>query len=388
MHGHGGEKQRVSIRLVCALLAPLVCAAGPSPRIITAVRTPDPPVVDGRLEEAAWHTAPPSADFTQYDPEEGAAPTESTLVRVLYDDRALYVGVLCRDAEPGLITRRLTRRDRSSESDRFTVQIDSYHDYETAFVFSVNAAGVQSDGILSQDGVVYDQAWDGVWQAEPAVTPEGWSAEFAVPFHALRFTPMGEGEQVWGVNFRRFIARKRETVEWVMIPRSEQVSISRWGELRGLAGIEPPLHLDLLPYVSGTIRSGLLRSGSGSRQEAAAGLDVKYGVSQNLTLDAAVNPDFGQVEVDRAVLNLSVFEPLFPEKRPFFTEGSPLFAFGSAMDNTALPLYFSRRVGRRPGGSGLVPLPPGGTLEEDPQSTTILGAAKLTGRVESGLSIG
>jgi len=371
-------------------LCAMPCLGGTSLKIITAVRTEKPPVIDGMVNDSQWQTAPAGLDFTQFDPNEGALPSEVTSVRLLYDDDALYVGVICYDSKPSEIVQQLTRRDRSTESDRFSVQIDSYNDNQTAFVFSTNVSGIQNDGVLSQDGAVYDITWDAVWTVKTRRHMDGWSAEFEIPYHALRFTEQSEGVHIWGINFRRYISRKHETDEWVMIPRGERAFVSKWGHVAGIRNITPPLHLTLAPYVSGkgtytTATGGLPAS---SNHEVTAGIDLKYGLTRNFTVDATVNPDFGQVEVDQAVLNLTVFETLFPEKRPFFTEGSQLFTFGAGVDNTALPLFFSRRIGRPPGGSFSVIPPAGGTVEENPQTTTILGAAKISGRASSGFSLG
>jgi hypothetical protein len=364
--------------------------AGSSPKTITAVRTEVAPVCDGQLDEPQWKTASPVMDFTEFDPNEGALPTELTSVRLLYDDHALYVGVICYDARPEQIVQQLTRRDRTSEADRFTVMIDSYHDRQTALVFSTNVSGVQSDGILSQDGNVYDITWDAVWSVGTRHFLDGWSAEFEIPYNALRFAARDDGTYEWGVNFRRYISRKKETDEWVMVPRKEMLQISRWGIIEGIRNITPPLHLELLPYVSGsgTYKSADLDPAHPSTYDARMGLDLKYGLTRNFTLDAAINPDFGQVEVDQAVLNLTVFEPYFPEKRPFFVEGSQMFAFGTSIDNTSMPLFFSRRIGKRPTGSYSVAKPVGGMVDENPLVTAILGAAKVTGRTNSGLSLG
>ena len=364
--------------------------AGTTVKAITAVRTNEAPVIDGLVNEPVWQKAPAVLDFTQFDPDEGALPTEQTAVKILYDDRALYVGVTCYDARPDLIVHQLTRRDRSTEADRFTVMFDSYHDLQTAFVFSTNASGVQSDGILSQDGAVYDVTLDAVWTVKTETYLDGWSAEFEIPYNALRFSEQAGSEMVWGINFRRYISRKHETDEWVMIPRSEHLQISRWGHLRGLTDISPPLHLNVSPYLSGTstIHSAHSSWLHTSDQKMLAGLDLKYGVTRNYTIDATINPDFGQVEVDQAVLNLTVFETLYPEKRPFFVEGSQLFTFGAGVDNTSLPLFFSRRIGKRPTGAAFVEPPAGGVVEENPPVTTILGAAKVSGRSNAGLSVG
>lgn len=371
------------------LLLPVVFA-GNSQKVIHATRADSSIVLDGLLHDVLWQTPMSIEDFTQFYPEEGNAPTERTSVRILFDDKAIYVGVICYDSDPRGIVSQLTRRDRSSEADRFTVQIDSYHDHQTAFVFSVNVAGVQSDGFLSQDGNAYDLSYDAVWRVRTARHREGWSAEFEIPYNAIRFSPQENNEYQWGINFRRYISRKRETDEWVMVPSSERLLISRWGHLDGIRRIEPPLNLSLIPYVSGT---ATFESAASFRQyksgkSGSAGLDVKYGLSRNFTLDAAFNPDFGQVEVDQSILNLTVFETFYPEKRPFFIEGSQLFEFGNAVDNSPLTLFYSRRIGQRPFLAPFVSSPAGGIVEDNPLTTTILGAAKLTGHTESGFSLG
>jgi len=227
---------------------------------------------------------------------------------------------------------------------------------------------------------------------QTAVTEEGWSAEFRIPFSALRFSKQ-DSEYVWGVNVRRYIARKSETDEWVMVPRSETPpgvlsSVSRMGHLSGMAGISPPLHMEILPYQ--VIRFGDYAQPPPfrSRQELTGrpGLDFKYGITNNVTFDLAVNPDFGQVEVDQAVLNLTVFETIYPEKRPLFLEGASIFAFGNAFDNRDMKLFYSRRIGREP--TYPHPPDPGTVFRENPRTTTILGAAKLTGRTDDGLTFG
>ena len=382
---------RSFLRSLSLLLLPLgFLLAGPTPKTVIAVRTEAAPVCDGQLNEPQWQTAKAAMDFTQFDPAEGALPTELTSVRLLYDDHALYVGVICYDSRPEQIVKQLTRRDRASEADRFTVMIDSYFDRHTALVFSTNVSGVQTDGVLSQEGNVYDVTWDAVWSVATRHFRDGWSAEFEIPYNALRFAERDDSTYEWGINFRRYISRKKETDEWVMVPRKEMLQITRWGTVQGIHHITPPLHLDLLPYVSttGTYRSAGLDQGLPSAYETRIGMDLKYGLTRNFTLDAALYPDFGQVEVDQAVLNLTVFEPFFPEKRPFFVEGSQMFAFGTSIDNTSMPLFFSRRIGKSPSGSYSVSAPEGGVVEDNPLVTDILGAAKVTGRTNSGFSLG
>jgi hypothetical protein len=370
----------------CLLLATPSHAGNNGRKVIDAVRTTRPPDVDGWLNDPCWCVAKPVTDFVQFDPIEGAAPSETTIVSLLYDDDALYVGVMCSDSDPRGIVHRLSRRDRTTEADRFTVMIDSYMDHQTGFVFSTNVSGVQSDGILSQGGTVYDITWDAVWTVRTRHYRGGWSAEFAIPWNALRFA---KDAYHWGINFRRYISRKKETVEWVMVPRSETYAIPLWGIVDGVNGIQPPLHLEIAPYVSvtRTMTTGHTATGAPSGEVFDAGADLKYGVSRNFTLDATINPDFGQVEVDQSVLNLTIFETRFPEKRPFFVEGAQMFTFGGSVDNTPLTLFFTRRLGRQPRFASTMLYAYGNMLQENPQLTTILGAVKVTGRTADGLSV-
>lgn len=382
---------------VLLLVLPGNFFGGTSAKHITAVRVSSAPTIDGRLTENQWTLAEPVSEFQQYDPVEGADPTERTSVRVLYDDNALYVGVMCYDSNPEGIVQQLTRRDRSAQSDRIAVIIDSYHDHTTAFLFSGSVSGVQSDGALSHDGLVYDIQWDAVWEFNAQVVANGWSAEFKIPFSALRFVPLKQGDSgyVWGINFRRYIARKNETDEWVMVSRKEVPpgtlsSVSRMGHLLGIKDIHPPLHLEVLPYESSKLDYISQPDPFPLQKDFKenVGLDLKYGVSNNFTLDVAVNPDFGQVEVDQAILNLTVFETFYPEKRPFFLEGAPIFSFGTMFDNQELRLFYSRRIGKKPAGYDTVSISSNQTYSDMPELTTILAAGKLTGRTQSGLTLG
>lgn len=378
---------------LCRLLALLIFVftynlgfSGSSHKNIVATKTESKIKIDGLLSEGDWNKAVPVSDFVQYDPVEGAPPTERTSVRILYNDYALYVGVICYDSEPSKIRQQLTRRDRSSEADRVSITIDSYNDGQTGFVFVGNVSGVQSDGVLYHDGIFYDIEWDAIWNYEATITTDGWSAEFEIPFSALRFQKQ-EDEYVWGINFRRYISRKKEIIEWVLIPRSETGSISKIGNLSGLKDISQSLHLSILPYALArtNFEQELKPYNFDKVFFKDIGVDIKYGLTSNFTLDAAINPDFGQVEVDQEVMNLTVFETHFPEKRPFFLEGGHIFKFGISADEKDFKLFYTRRIGRKP----RFDLPDDvKEILRYPKNTTIIGAAKFTGKNKYGTDVG
>ena len=396
-------KYIIAVSVICLVFVDML-TGGTSFKNIVASRVSKSPRIDGVLNEDAWKLAVPVAGFQQFDPDESAPATEETSVKIIYDDDALYVGVVCYDSEPDKIVKQLTRRDRSVQADRFSVIIDSYHDHTTAFLFSGSVSGVQSDGVLSQDGLVYDVQWDAVWNFNAKIIPGGWSAEFKIPFSAIRFADQ-EDEYIWGINFRRYIPRKQETDEWVMVPRKDTPpgtisSVSKMGSLSGIINIHTPLHIELLPYHVSKINFLSQPSPFPLSKEyhPNAGIDIKYGLTNNFTLDLAVNPDFGQVEVDQAKLNLTVFETYYPEKRPFFLEGSQIFSFGNSFDNKQLRLLYSRRIGRQPTGYNYLDRYLGShdtlivgqnaMFSEKPEVTTILAATKLSGRTDNGLEVG
>jgi hypothetical protein len=357
---------------------------------ITALRTTSPIVLDGRLEEDVWRRAQPATDFRQRDPDEGRPATERTEVRIAYDDAAIYVGARMFDSEPAKIARRLTRRDGDTDKivDWIIIGLDPLHDHLTGVMFRVTAAGSIGDGILYNDSDS-DETWDGVWDAAVTIDDKGWSAELRIPLSQLRYT--AAEHQVWGLHAVRKVQRRNEESWWSLVPKKEDAIVSRAGELDGLDGIKARRHLELLPYATARGESlGTAAPGdpfnSGRQGAAAAGLDVKWGVTSNLTLDATVNPDFGQVEVDPAVVNLSAFETFYDEKRPFFIEGSQTFSrFGRngvsgnmGFNRTNPTLFYSRRIGRPPQGAA------GGDYVDQPSATTILGAAKVAGKTGSG----
>jgi len=364
----------------------------PAVRVVTAVRAATPPAIDGRLDDAVWAQAPPVSGLLQRDPEEGAPASEDTLVRVAFDDRALYVAGDLRDREAGAVVRQLSRRDAPVEADGFVLYLDAHNDKLTGAMFAVSAAGVQRDALIYNDTYL-DTTWDAVWESAVAAGPGGWTVEMRIPLSQLRF-PRAD-RYTWGLNVQRIIQRRNEA-DWLeLVPKNEAGLASRMARLEGIAGIHPPSTLQVMPYVTG--RGEFIQPASagspfndGSRAFAAGGLDLKYGVSSSLTLNAAINPDFGQVEVDPAVVNLTQFETFFEERRPFFTEGANIFGnFGKSGASAQVgffrpepTLFYSRRIGRAP------QLAVNGPFVDSPANTTILGAAKLVGRTASGWTIG
>ena len=367
-------------------------ADGHVPPTVVAVRVTHPPTLDGRLDDEAWHAAVPFGGFRQVDPVEGAAASESTVVRIVYDDAAIYVGLRLYDDAPRRILRRLGRRDDNIQGDMVYVDFDSYHDHRTAFEFAVNPAGVKTDDITSNDFFLGDRSWEPVWDVATLVDSVGWVAEMRIPFSQVRFPQ--RREQLWGIQVFRWELRKGEMSQLAFVPKNETGYASRFAHLVGLEDIPSPRRLEVLPY---TVTRGTFDAGhpvgdpfdDGSRYFGGAGMDLKYGVTSNLTLDATINPDFGQVEQDPAFVNLSAFEQFLEERRPFFVEGASIFAFGgtgSYVQFGGTPQYFySRRVGRAP---QLSPAAPDNGFVDVPGNATILGAAKLTGKTAGGWSIG
>jgi hypothetical protein len=296
-----------------------VAVAAGRPRL-RAVRIDRPPVIDGRLDDGAWAAVPATEAFTQKFPAEGRAPTEKTRLRIAYDDGALYVSFDC-EQRLAPIVGRLTRRDRQVESDLVEVVLDPRRDGKSAFMFTVNAAGVLSDWIRFDD-TESSADWDENWEAAAALTGAGWSAELRIPLRILRFASLPLQE--WGFQARRYVSERQETDEWTFIPRSAAGEVSRYGRLENLERLPPGRGVELNPFVWGRARRRDLEEGrlaSGTDFDAAAGLDVKWHPTQELTVDAAALPDFAQVEADQVVLNLSNIETNYPEKRRFFLEG-------------------------------------------------------------------
>jgi hypothetical protein len=363
----------------------------PSDKKVVAVRTSEPIHIDGIFTESVWQRAG-TTGFLQLEPVEGAQPTERTEVWVAYDDDAIYVAARMYDSAPDSIFAYLIRRDREVESDRFLLYLDPYHDRRTGYYFYVSAAGVKCDGVLFNDDWS-DNSWDGVWDGKATIDSRGWTVEMRIPFSQIRFH---KGDtQIWGVNFERDIARKNEEDYLVYRPKKESGFVSRFADLVGIERIPSPAQVEILPYANTRAeysnRFAADPSKRGHDYLLGAGADLKVGLGSNLTLNGAINPDFGQVEVDPAVVNLTDVESYFDEKRQFFTEGIRLFnyfGYGGASSNWSfnspyVEQFYSRRIGRAPQGSVS-----SGTEVNRPIGTRILGAAKVTGKLGDGWDVG
>jgi len=342
--------------------------------------TPNAVRINGEVSEAAWQAATPMDGFLQREPEEGGQPSQRTEFRVVYDATTLYVKVRAFDTQADKIVSYLTRRDADSPSDWLHVFVDSYHDRRTAYEFAVNPSGVKIDRYWFDDNN-RDDGWDAVWDAKVSRDASGWTAEFHIPFSQLRFNP--NGANTFGFAVARRIGRLNETSTWPLLARSATGYVSSFGELGGLTMTASPKRLEMLPYTVADLtrqRAGGNPLVKASSPSGAMGLDLKYALTPGLTLTTTVNPDFGQVEADPAVVNLSAFETFFSERRPFFVEGSGMFRFDSDCMDGPCQLFYSRRVGRSP--QGVDELPSGDNIyAQSPTQTTILGAGKLTGRV-------
>ncbi|MEO7158065.1 MAG: DUF5916 domain-containing protein, partial [Vicinamibacterales bacterium] len=351
-----------------------------------AIPATSPIILDGKLNEEIWQRAPPVVDFLQRDPDEGQPPTMKTEARLAYDESALYIAVRAFDTDASKIVGILTRRDQRSPSDWIRIVVDSYFDRRSAYEFGVNPVGVKTDRYYFNDGQS-DDSWDAVWDVEVEKDADGWRAEFRIPFSQLRFNNTTGGPV--GFAIIREVGRLAETSSYPLLSRNANGFVSQFGELRGLKMSGAPKRFELMPYSLGRVETRHIDSrdplNSSPDPGGTLGLDLKYAVTPGLTLTATANPDFGQVEADPAVVNLDAFETFFPERRPFFVEGSGTFRFNmDCNDGNCTGLFYSRRIGRAPQGSADID---DVEYSKQPDSATIIGAAKLTGRV-AGFSIG
>ncbi|HEX6058916.1 MAG TPA: DUF5916 domain-containing protein, partial [Gemmatimonadaceae bacterium] len=372
--------QGIANREGAPVIPPLAGEASAAARRASATRAERPPVLDGRPDDPVWREAQEITQFRQFDPAEDGEPLFPTMAKVAYDARNLYVFVRAFDPSPDSIVSLLSRRDVRTESEQIKIMIDSYHDRRTGYEFAVNPAGVKRDYYMHGD-YNEDESWDAVWDVATTTDSLGWTAEFRIPLSQIRFAD--KEAHTFGFAVWRDIARAAQRVSWPLYRRSQPGVVSQLGELHGIVGIGTGRRLEIAPYV---VTKNVTRQSAteySHPQEFAAGVDLKAGLTPNLTLDATINPDFGQVEADPAQFNLSSTESFFDERRPFFLEGTGIFRFDlSCNDGNCSGLFYSRRIGRAPRlrDEGLDPA--------SPDVTTILGATKLTGRLQRGLSVG
>ncbi|MGA9120297.1 MAG: DUF5916 domain-containing protein [Bacteroidota bacterium] len=354
-----------------------------TPRIYNAVRlTEEEPVIDGILDDACWKAGEWAGDFTQWIPSEGAKPSQPSQLKILYDDKNVYVAIRAFESAPGQIVRKAGRRDEFI-GDVVGVTFDSYHDHRTGFEFDVTAAGQKIDLLLTNPSNP-DFNWNAVWYVKTGTEDSAWTAEFEIPLSQLRYS--NDDEQVWGMHCWRWIDRLQEESDWE--PQSSQGPgiLYLFGEIHGIRSLPASRRIEIMPYAVGKLKTFKTEpenpfADKGRSWLGNSGLDAKIGLSSNFTADITVNPDFGQVEADPSVMNLTAFETFFEEKRPFFLEGRNIFAFD--FDNTNM--FYSRRVGHAP---NFVPSLEDGEYMKFPDNTTILSAVKVSGKTSDGLSLG
>ncbi len=376
--------------------APDAARARP-PRIYTTQRLVGPPPrIDGRLDDAAWKEGEWAGDYIQQNPVEGGKPSQQTELKILYDQKYVYMAIRAHD-DMSKVARYTARRDAVggfSSGDVVGICFDSYFDKRAGFEFDLTAAGTKTDLVLSNEG--WDITWDAVWDGKVAYEPDAWTAEFRVPLSQLRYGP--QDEQVWGMHAWRWIDRLQEEDQWNLIPRQGSGRLYNFGELHGIRGLQQHRRIELLPHVVGEAESLPAEAGNpfvgSTKGKGNVGVDAKVGLTSNFTLDATVNPDFGQVEADPSVVNLTAFETFYEEKRPFFLEGKRIFTLG--LPGSAIAgdeggslegdqLFYSRRIGAPP---TMFPNVPNGAFVEMPGATSIISAAKVTGKTKDGLSVG
>ncbi|MHA6278730.1 DUF5916 domain-containing protein [Salinimicrobium sp. CAU 1759] len=339
--------------------------------------------IDGIIDEDTWDAVDWTSDFVEFEPDNNTPPSYQTKMKIVYDEKYLYVAFRCYEPNPEKIVQRMGRRD-DFPGDWVELNIDSYNDDRTAFSFTISASGVKGDEFISNNGN-FDPSWNPIWYTKTNIDSEGWTAEVKIPLSQLRFS--GEEEQVWGIQSTRRYFNNEERSTWQPVPANPAGWVSSFGVLKGLKGIEPQKQLEIQPYSVGRVSSYEAEAGNpyrtGNDGEFAAGLDAKIGVTNDLTVDLTINPDFGQVDADPGAVALDGFEIFFEERRPFFVENKSVFdfRFANGQDN----LFFSRRIGRTPQGSAFGP---NVAYVDQPVNTTILGAAKFSGKTENGWTLG
>ena len=367
-----------------------IFAQTPEKKLYTATRITSSPAINGILDEAVWQSGSWTGNFTQNEPYSGRVATQPTEFNILFDDNYLYVAIQAYDICPDSIVNRLTRRDEL-EGDLVGIIFDSFHDLRTGFLFGVTAAGVKYDEMQTNDGNDSDSSWDPNWWVKTSINSKGWVAEMKIPFSQVRFDE--KSGAVWGLEVGRILYRKNETSYWQHLPKDAPGQIHLYGELKGLDQIKPRKIFDVTPYA--VAKTETFKAvpenpflAKGQLSDLNVGLDAKIGVTTNMTMDLTINPDFGQVEADPSEVNLSAFETFFSEKRPFFIEGNNITNFGLGIGDGNVGkdnLFYSRRIGRSP---QVYPELKNGWHADVPIQSTILGAAKLTGKTQNGLSVG
>src|SRR6185437_4883926 len=340
------------------------------------------PVIDGKLDDACWKTGVWAGDFTQWIPNEGAKPSQPTQMKILYDDKNIYVAIRAFDSIPQKIARKAGRRDEFT-GDMVGITFDSYHDHRTGFEFDVSAAGQKTDLVLTNPSNT-DLDWNAVWYAKTGREDSAWTAEFEIPLSQLRYSK--DSVQVWGLHVWRWIDRFQQESDWEPQSSTGPGIMYLFGELQGNNGLPKAPRIEIMPYILGSVNTFKKNSENpfadkGRSWYGNAGLDAKIGLASNFTVDLTINPDFGQVEADPSVMNLSAFETFYEEKRPFFLEGKNIFSFD--FDNSSL--FYSRRIGHTPDFS---PTLGNNEFMSYPNKTTILNAVKVSGKTAGGLSIG
>jgi hypothetical protein len=383
-------KRTFTTILIAFFLLPLLFGQDLEKKQYTATHITTPPVINGVLDDEAWQEGTWAGGFTQNQPYNGQPETQMTEFKILFDDDNLYVAIKAYDTSPDSIVNRLTRRDEA-DGDLVGIIIDSFHDLRTGFLFGVSSAGVKYDQMFTNDNGNGDSSWDPNWWVRTSINKEGWVAEMKIPFSQVRFEK--SSGDVWGLDIARILYRKNETTFWQHIPRDAPGMVHLFGELKGLEQIRPRKIFDITPY--GVAKTETYQSdpanpfmASGKSSKLNGGIDAKIGVTNNMTMDLTINPDFGQVEADPSVVNLSAYETFFTEKRPFFIEGNNITNFGLGIGDGGVGndnLFYSRIIGRQPQVS---PSLNNDWYDDVPTRTNILGAVKLTGKTKDGFSVG
>lgn len=354
-------------------------------RTYTAAKINDNTSIDinGVIDDPAWDNVEWTSNFTQLQPANGEPPTEQTKMKIMYDDKNIYVAFKCYDKDPEGIVRRLSRRD-GFDGDWVEVNFDSYDDDRTGFSFTITAAGVKGDEFISNNDN-FDESWSPIWYTKTQIDPDGWSAEMRIPLSQLRFS--NAQEQTWGLQATRRYFRNEERSTWQPVDANAPGWVSEFGILKGIQGIKPQQQLEIQPYVLAQANTYETEQGNpfrdGSDTRFTGGMDAKIGITNDLTVDVTINPDFGQVDADPGAIALDGFEIFFQERRPFFVENKNIFDYN--ISGNSDNLFFSRRIGRSPQGSAFGPVT---AFVDQPNNTTILGAAKFSGKTENGWSVG